>query len=128
MTTAELARKKRYVYTLNSIERVKKCVDSRTIKEYEKQFPPDYAYKVAKSILKYKGIHQNDIIYDECYSDAGLLYMYTICRCAYKKYTHMENYFKFMLNISVIWNWEILNEEKQFCKENSLKKVNLDYL
>ena len=128
MTAAERARRNKYVYTINSITRVKNCIDDRIIEKYTKQFSPEYAIKVARSVLKYKGIHNNSVIYDECYSDAGILYMYTIYRCAYKKYTYMENYFKFMMNISIIWNWEIVYEEKEFCEENSLKMVSLDNL
>ena len=33
-----------------------------------------------------------------------------------------------MMNISIIWNWEIVYEEKEFCEENSLKMVSLDNL
>ena len=112
MTAAERARRNKYVYTINSITRVKNCIDDRIIEEYTKQFSPEYALKVARSVLKYKGIHNNSVIYDECY----------------KKYTYMENYFKFMMNISIIWNWEILYEEKEFCEENNLKMVSLDNL
>lgn len=128
MTAAERARKNKYVYTVNSITRVKKCIDNSIIKEYENRFSPENALIVARAVLKFKGINKNSIVYDECYSDAGLLYMYTIHRCAYMQYTYLENYFKFMMKISIIWNWAIVSEEKVFCEENSLKKVSLDFV
>ncbi len=74
MTVAERARRNKNVYTINSITRVKNCIDDRIIEEYTKQFSPEYALRVARSVLKYKGVHNNRVIYDECYSDAGILY------------------------------------------------------
>ena len=51
MTAAERARRNKYVYTINSITRVKNCIDDRIIEEYTKQFSPEYALKVARSVL-----------------------------------------------------------------------------
>ena len=73
MTAAERARRNKNVYTINSIKRAQNCIDNSVIEEYTKQFSPEYALKVARSVLRYKGIHNNSVIYDECYSDAELL-------------------------------------------------------
>ena len=41
MTAAERARRNKYVYIINSIKRVKNCIDDRIIEEYTTQFSPE---------------------------------------------------------------------------------------
>ena len=126
MTEAERARKQKDVYLWASINKAKKNVKADIIEEYQKCFPAERAYQIADQVLRYKRIRNNSIIFNECMSDAGALYLYTICRCASAGYIHFENYFKYMMNIAVIWNWEIEREIALFCRNKGLKRVNVD--
>ena len=48
-------------------------------------------------ILRHRGIQRHNAIYDDCISDSFEVYLYTILRCAHMRYSHVENYFRFMV-------------------------------
>ena len=126
MTLAERAKKQRDVYIWNAIWRLGEIVDPYEKRAYEERFPCERALTIAEHILKHRGIQRHNAIYDDCISDSFEVYLYTILRCAYMRYSHVENYFRFMVKIVIIWNWSISRELMEYCRKERLKLINID--
>ena len=126
MTPAERAKKQRDVYIWNAIRRLEEIVDPYEKRAYEKMFPCERALTIAEHILKHRGIQRHNSIYDDCISDSFEVYLYTILRCSHMRYSHVENYFRFMVKIVIIWNWSISRELMEYCRKERLKLINID--
>ena len=64
--------------------------------------------------------------YQDCY-DAGMFaYLFSIHRCAYLGFEHVEAYIKKMIRIYVICALAIYDDTKNLCKLNGLKEVRMD--
>ncbi len=122
----ETARKQRESYIPAAIEKVKKLLSEERIMTYMGMFPYETAMRRAERYLHLHGIRDNNLIFTECYSDAGLVYMYVAYRCAYCSYSHFWNYFYFMMRIVIIWNYYLCDEAGAICMTNNLKRVYLD--
>ena len=122
----ENARKQRESYIPTGIEKVRKLVSEESVVTYMGRFPYETAMRRAESYLHLHGIRDNNLIFSDCYSDAGLVYMYVAYRCAYRGYAHFWNYFYFMMRIVIIWNYYLCDEARAICIINNLKPVYLD--
>lgn len=66
--------------------------------------------------------------YADCY-DAGMLaYLYSVHRCAYMGYAHIEAYTAKMIRIYLICAKVAFYEANQLCRENQLYEVRLESL
>lgn len=66
--------------------------------------------------------------YADCY-DAGMLaYLYSVHRCAYMGYAHIEAYTAKMIRIYLICAKVAFYETNQLCRENQLYEVRLESL
>ena len=64
----------------------------------------------------------------DCY-DAGMLaYLYSVHRCAYMGYAHIEAYTAKMIRIYLICAKVAFYEATQLCRENQLYEVRLESL
>lgn len=122
----ENARKQKEFYIPSAIEKIKKLLSEEIVMTYMGMYPYEAAMRMAERYLHLQGIRDNSLIFTECYSDAGLVYMYVAYRCAYCGYAHFWNYFYFMMRIVIIWNYYLCDEVGTICIINDLKPVYLD--
>ena len=122
----EIYCKQREYYIPRGIRKVKGLVPEERIATYMDQFSFDWAIRRASTYFKYCGIREDSKDYASCISDAGLMYMYAVYRCAYCGYEHFWGYFYLMLHIVIIWNYYLNDDAKVICITNSLKRLNLD--
>ncbi len=122
----EMARKEKEYYLPRGIEKVRKQVQEESVITYMGKFSYETAMRKAESYLILHGIRDDSIIFAECISDAGLIYMYVIYRCVCCGYTYFWNYFYFMMRIVIIWNYYLCDDAKAICITNNLRHVYLD--
>lgn len=118
-------------YTLNcncmkAIEQIHSlCPDA--ICEYIELYPFEkYAEQPIAKELSKKGIYPAQGRYADCY-DAGMFaYLYSIHRCAYMRYSHVEAYIKKMIRIYIVCALVVYDETRNLCRENGLREIRLD--
>ena len=64
----------------------------------------------------------------DCTAQASDAYLYSIARCAFCGYGHVEFYIRKMIRIAVIWGLVLFNDGRNLCMENGLAQVELDGL
>ena len=113
------------VYMPNSIRKIGKMIPEKILELYNLHpFEKYDSYLLAK--LKTSGIKSSDIAFDECYEAAMIGYMYSIHRCAYMNYEHIENYIKFMIRCCIKFGVVLANKERYNIKDQDMKIVYLD--
>ena len=122
----EMARRMKEYYIPRGIEKVRKQMPEDKIAEYMSLYSYELSIRKAKSYLVSHGIRDNNLIFDECLSDAGLVYMYAAYRCAYCGYKHFWGYFYFMMRLVLIWSYYLCDDSKAICMNNNLRHVYLD--
>ena len=122
----EMARKQKDCYIPRGIEKARKQVSEEKITEYMGLYSYEVSQRKAKRFLYSRGIRDDSLIFDECLSDAGLVYMYVAYRCVYCGYTYFWSYFYFMMRIVIIWNYYLCDDAKTICMTNNLRRVYLD--
>lgn len=122
----ERARKERDEYVYNGIRKVRSMVPKEKLDAFESQYPADSAMRFAKRTIAYYGVREGCSYHDSCISDAGLVYMYSVCRCVYCGYENFWGYYYRMIYYAIIWNYYLKDDVTPICKKNSLKPVYLD--
>lgn len=107
---------------------INKAVPERVLKYYEIYPYERYGEPVIKKILKYMGIRETKLEYQECFSAAGEAYTYSICQCALRGYTHTEYYIRKMIRISVLCTLVITNADRRMLQSYGFKEIRLDAL
>ena len=120
------AKKERDIYIWNSINRMKTVVSPSEFEKYRQRIPNEKADRIIEGVLNRHRIFRGQLRFDECVSDAWVVYLYTVYRCALCEYDYVEQYFKFMIKIVIIWNWYIGNDVKEICQEHGLHPVYID--
>ena len=74
------------------------------------------------------GISDNQLVYQECYSAAMMAYIYSICQCALRGYTHIKMYVRKMTRILILCAMAVSNDNKRLCQFHGFREVRLDAL
>ena len=122
----EDARKQRDEYIPRAIKKLQQLVSQEKIEAYCDKIPFDQALRKAEEILAKHGVRKDSAYYDSCISDAGLVYIYTIHRCAYCGYDRFWGYYYLMIRIVIIWNYYLRDDVKAICMKNKFKLIYLD--
>ena len=124
----EICKRKMEIYIPQSIDKVKRIMP-KTVLEYQAQYIYDERLEsYTKYILKRMGVSASRDYYDDCISNSFLGYLYSICMCAMYGYTgtHVRNYIKKMIRVTIICGINTSDEVHQICKENHLSVKYLD--
>ena len=92
----KICKKQIDVYMPNTIKKIGELVSDEILVLYD-QYPFEMYETYLRAKLKACGLRQNNLAFDECYEAAMVGYMYSIHRCAYMHYSHVEYYIKFMI-------------------------------
>lgn len=113
-------------YSFRSIEAIQKQVPQR-VSQYLERWPfENLAHRRILWVLSKMGISPAHHLYQECY-DAGMIaYLYTIHRCAYMNYTHVEAYLLKMIPILVRSALVVGGEADQICMFNGYREYRLE--
>ncbi len=122
----EIYWKQREYYIPRGIRKVKGLVTEDRIATYMDRFSFEWAIRRASNYFKYCGVREDSKDYASCISDARLMYMYTVYRCAYCGYEHFWGYYYLMLYVVIIWNYYLNDDAKVICVTNNLKCLYLD--
>ena len=122
----KLCENKIEVYMPNTIKKIGAIIPGDIIKLYEKYPFEIYGSPYLSKMLKTYGVRQNEVAFAECYEAGMLGYIYSIHRCAYKGYTHTENYIKFMLRCCIKMGLVLANKERYAMKSENYEMVYLD--
>ena len=123
-----LCRQKLYEYFPRAIREIGMRKGEDVFLLYEK-FPFEvYGEPFIRRRLWKMGIAQHRLEYQECYDAASDAYLYSIARCAFCGYGHVEFYIRKMIRIAVIWGLVLFNDGRNLCMENGLAQVELDGL
>lgn len=73
-------------------------------------------------------IRKDSYLYDECYSIAMKVYLYTMCRCSLKNHTPalINAYLYKVMGIFIICVINTYDERKNICVLNNLRSVDID--
>ena len=85
-----------------------------------------YGDPIIKKKMKYFGIKEHQLEYQECYSIAMETYIYSIHRCAFCEYSHFEYYNRKMIKLAILWGILLSRENIFICKENNLRLIELN--
>lgn len=124
----ELCKRKMEIYIPKSIDKVFKIMP-KTVSEYLTQYIYDERFEsYARYVLKRMGVSASRDYYDECISNTYQGYIYSICMCAMYGYTgtHVNNYIKKMIRVTIICGINTFDEVRHICKENNLSVKYLD--
>lgn len=115
-------------YCYRAIERVQQECPEKVERLLE-QYPFErFASKCLCKQLQYLRIYPSQARYDDCY-DAGMMaYLYTIHRCAYMGYSHVEAYMAKITRIYLLCAAIAFRDAQNLCRENNLRELNLDQL
>lgn len=114
------------IYMPNSIKKIGLIIPDEIMNLYN-LYPFDvYGDPYLKAKLKDYGIRKSDLAFDECYDAAMIGYIYSIHRCAYMKYAHIENYIKFMIRCCIKIGVVLAYKERYAMSNNNFKIVYLD--
>ncbi len=114
------------IYPFKAMKKIEKAIPQK-VKKYLKQYPWDSAMeKYMKNVLFRKNISISNGCYDDCCSAAMVAYMYSIYRCAFMEYDYVESYTKKMINIYIICAINIYNLTNNICKQNNLRRIDVD--
>lgn len=122
----EINRRLLHDYSLRSIEEIQAQIPEK-VAQYMEQWPfQEIAHRrIVRQLYQYH-IYSRDPLYQDCY-DAGMLaYLYTIHRCAYMNYTHVEAYLGKMLSILIKSALIVGNEVKHICRQNHFQEYRLE--
>lgn len=113
-------------YCYRAIERVQQECPEKVERLLE-QYPFEgSALKCLRKQLRRLHIYPSQARYDDCY-DAGMMaYLYTIHRCAYMGYSHVEAYMAKMIRIYLLCAAIAFRDTQNLCRENNLQELNLD--
>lgn len=120
-------------YTLNqsfprAIKKINEIIPEKVSKFYER-FPYEkYGDPEIIKKLRYRGVWEHKVEYLDCYSAASDAYMYSICQCAFRGYSHVEYYIKKMIGVGITCALNVARVDENICTENNLKQVRLDSL
>lgn len=120
-----LCEKQVNVYMPNSIKKIGNIIPEKILELYNLH-PFEKYDSYLKVKLKIFGIRNGDIAFDECYDAAMIGYMYSIHRCAYMNYEHIENYIKFMIRCCIKFGVVLANKERYDISNQDMKIVYLD--
>lgn len=99
------------------------------VSEYLEQYAYDEHIKLyTRYVLKKMGVKANRDYYDDCISNTHYGYIYSICMCAQHGYTgtHVSNYIKRMIRVTIICGINTFDEARQICQKNNLSVKYLD--
>lgn len=122
----DLCQKKVDIYMPKAIKTIRDLIPNEITKLYER-FPFDICAQpyLLKQLKKY-GIQKNRIAFDECFDVTMIGYIYSIHRCAYMKYSHVENYIKHMVKCCVTIGLVLANKEIYSMNRENIRTVCLD--
>lgn len=113
-------------YSFRSIESIQQQIPERVVQYIERWSFEKHAHKRILWVLSRMGISPAHHLYQECY-DAGMIaYLYTIHRCAYMNYTHVEAYLLKMIPIMVRSALIVGGEVDQICMFNGYREYRLE--
>ena len=116
------------IYIPRSIDRIFSAMPE-IVSEYKAQYIYDERLvSYTKYVLKRMGVSASRDYYDDCISNSFQGYIYSICMCAMYGYsgTHVSNYIKKMIRVTVICGINTSDEVRHICKENHLSVKYLD--
>lgn len=113
-------------YCLRSVETIQQQVPAQVSAYLEKWPFESLAHKRILWVLGKMGISPAHHLHQECY-DAGMIaYLYTIHRCAYMNYTHVEAYLLKMIPILVRSALIVGGEVDHLCLHNGFREYRLE--
>lgn len=115
-------------YLPNAIRKISREIPEEISRLYERYPYEKYGEPYIRKKLRWCGIRDTRLEYQECVDAALLAYLYSIHRCAYCGYEYVEYYIRKMISISIVWGMVLANEDKYLCQENQLRQVRLDAL
>ena len=106
--------------------RIKAQIPDVVEEMYERYPYEEYGDKIAKIILRKRGIYDNSLAYQECYDAAITAYLYSMHRCAIASGVSVRAYIYKMIGIYVNAALVIYDDSKNICMENNLQKIAID--
>ena len=121
-----MAKKHIEIYIPKSIDNIMSQIPDKVQKVIKIYDFDNYAEPYIKKTLWRYGITKNKFYYDDCYSNASVGYIYSVCRCAFCNYDYVVPYIRKMIKITIVDGIVIANEFKNICKENNFRATYLD--
>lgn len=88
-------------YMPRVIRETRQLMSDQVLQMYEKYPYDEYGAPYVARMLKQYGIAKHRMEYDECTEIAMVGYMYSVNRCAFMNYDHVENYIKHMIKCCI---------------------------
>ena len=113
-------------YPYRSMARIMAQVPDVVKQMYERYPYEEYCDKIAKRILRNRGVYANSLAYQECCDAAITAYLYSMHRGAIASITSVRGYIYKMIGIYVNAALVIFDDSRNICTENNFRKVAID--
>ncbi len=122
----EYCRKTLNEYSFAAIEKMKRAGVEK-LEQYMIKYPWETeAERYTRRVLSRKNITRSNGCYDDCCSAAMVAYLYSVYRCAFMGYDHVEFYVKKMINIYIVCAIHVYHSVQMLCRENGFRQIEMD--